>query len=166
MTAPSTISRGFSMIEVMVTIVVVAFGLLGLASLVMRGLQAGADSQNRTNAVKQTYDMADRMRANQPGVKAGSYNAITASTSCNTLLAAITNGTEPIVAPTTNKPSCSGTGVDYDTNCWHRDNIQQLPNGAGAVCKGSGNWYAIIVSWNENREANGNNRSFWITFQP
>lgn len=64
------------MIEVMVTIVVVAFGLLGLASLVLRGLQAGADSQFRTIAIKQTYDMADRMRGNPVDAKSDKYDGI------------------------------------------------------------------------------------------
>lgn len=86
--------RGFSMIEVMVTIVVVAFGLLGLASLVLRGLQAGADSQFRTLAIKQTYDMADRMRGNPVDAKAGNYDGIlpSGSPSCSSLLTAIKGG--------------------------------------------------------------------------
>lgn len=161
--------RGFSMIEVLVTIVIVAFGLLGLASLVFKGLQAGADSRNRTMAVKQTYDMADRMRANVTGVLAHGYENVTPSTSCGTLLAAIAadGSGNPIVSPVSSTPQCSGTGATYDTNCWQLANSQLLPNGTGAVCKSSSdNWYAIFVSWNEDRAASGNNRTFWIIFEP
>lgn len=163
--------RGFSMIEVMVTIVVVAFGLLGLASLVLRGIQASSDSQNRTIAVKQTYDMADRMRSNPAGVKNGEYNNIIpsgSSSSCGTLLSAIRSGGSgnPVVGAASSKPSCSGTGATYDGNCWLRSNMEALPKGAGAVCKeASENWYAVFVSWDESRTG-ATNKSFWITFEP
>ena len=170
MSAKIQSSRGFSMIEVMVTIVVVAFGLLGLASLVLRGLQAGSDSQNRTMAVKQTYDMADRMRSNPNGVKAGNYNNLIpsgSSSTCATLLSAIRNGgsgTPMVGAGST--PTCSGTGATYDNNCWQLTNRQQLPSGAGAVCKeATENWYAIFVSWDESRTG-ATNKTFWITFEP
>lgn len=173
MTTEIQSSRGFSMIEVMVTIVVVAFGLLGLASLVLRGLQAGSDSQNRTMAVKQTYDMADRMRANLTNVKTGNYDDLLpsgSSSSCATLLSAIRSGGSgtPIVGAGTSTPSCAGTGsgATYDNNCWQLANTQQLPHGAGAVCKeATENWYAIFVSWDESRTG-ATNKSFWITFEP
>jgi type IV pilus assembly protein PilV len=164
------LSRGFSMIEVMVTIVVVAFGLLGLASLVLRGLQAGSDSQNRTMAVKQTYDMADRMRSNPSGVKSGDYNDLLpsgSSSSCSTLLSAIRSGGSgtPVVGAGS-APTCTGTGATYDNNCWQLANTQQLPSGAGAVCKeATENWYAIFVSWDESRTG-ATNKTFWITFEP
>jgi type IV pilus assembly protein PilV len=161
--------HGFSMIEVMVTIVVVAFGLLGLASLVLRGLQAGADSQFRTLAIKQTYDMADRMRGNPVDAKADKYDGIlpSGSPSCSSLLSTIQGGGIPVVTTSsTTPPACSGTGVAFDRDCWQRANMTELPKGAGAVCKGAGaNWYAVIVSWDENRSGTAN-KSFWITFEP
>lgn len=163
--------KGFSLIEVMVTIVIVAFGLLGLASLVLRGLQAGMDSQNRTMAVKQTYDMADRMRSNPSAVKDRHYdNRLPAgsSSTCTQLLSAVRTGGSgtPIVAKGDGTDACSGSGAEYDANCWHLTNSQQLPNGAGAVCKeNSENWYAIFVSWDESRTGSAN-KTFWITFEP
>ena len=164
------------MIEVMVTIVVMAFGLLGLASLVLRGLQSGADSQFRTIAVKQAYDMADRMRGNPFDAKSGKYNAILpngSSSSCSDLLGKVRNYTPgadiPIVVAASAVPSCSGAvGAEFDSNCWQRANMENLPKGAGAVCKdttANSNWYAIIVSWDDNRSGSAN-KSFWITFEP
>lgn len=163
------LARGFSIIEVMVTIVVVAFGLLGLASLVLRGLQASADSQYRTLAVKLAYDMADRLRSNPAGVAAGNYNTIlpagTAST-CGSLLSLVRTAREPIVDIGSGTPSCSGTGATYDSNCWQAQARAALPNGTGAVCReATENWFAVIVSWDEGRTGLAN-RSFWITFEP
>ncbi len=152
------------------TIVVVAFGLLGLASLVLRGLQSGADSQFRTLAIKQTYDMADRMRGNPVDAKAVTasnyHEKITSvSPSCSDLLKTIKEGGIPVVTTSsTTPPACAGTGVAFDTSCWQRANMTELPKGAGQVCKDA-NWYAVIVSWDENRSGTAN-KSFWITFEP
>ena len=169
------------MIEVMVTIVVMAFGLLALACLVLRGLQAGADSQFRTIAVKQTYDMAERMRGNPVGAKSG--NTLTksppgyaeilpsgSSSTCSDLISKVKNPVPdiPIVVAASTVPACSGTGATFDSNCWQRANMQNLPKGAGAVCKDTtadSNWYAIIVSWDDNRSGSAN-KSLWITLEP
>lgn len=164
-------SRGFTLIEVMVTMIVVAFGLLGLASLVLRGLQVSADSQNRTIAVKQTYDMADRLRSNVTAVNLGDYNNVLpagSASTCANLLGAIRaggNGT-PLVGTGTSTPACTGSGSALEINCWQRANMQQLPGGAGAVCKeATEKWYAIFVSWDESRSG-VTNKTFWITFEP
>lgn len=169
------------MIEVMVTIVIVAFGLLGIASLVLRGLQAGSTSQVRSVAVSQAYDMAERMRANVSYVNSGSYNNVLpsgSSSSCSTMLAAITDtndSTIPIVGAPSSAPSavCPAPDTSDTTisvadqiNCWHETNYKSLPSGAGAVCRDTANrWYAIIVSWDESRSG-ANNKSFWTIIEP
>lgn len=172
MNSPLKLARGFSLIEVMVTIVVVAFGLLGLASLLLRGLQAGSTSQTRSVAVTQAYDMAERMRANLTYVNDGSYNEVlpeASSSNCTTLLSRITDNddsTIPIVGAPPSAPSCSGAGVAYEKNCWHDANYRNLPLGAGAICHSATNrWYAIIVSWDENRSGE-TNKSFWAIIEP
>lgn len=160
------------MIEVMVTIVVVAFGLLGLASLVLRGLQAGSTSQLRSIAVAQVYDMADRMRGNITAVGNNDFIDVlpsgTAST-CATMLSKITDTSDttfPLVAAGSSTPTCSGTGSARDINCWQAANASLLPKGSGAICKDALNkWYAVIVSWDEGKTGS-TNKSFWITFEP
>lgn len=57
-------SRGFSLVEVLVAMVVMAVGLLGIAGLYVDGLRAGRSSLYRTTAVTLAADMADRIRAN------------------------------------------------------------------------------------------------------
>lgn len=165
-------ARGFSLIEVMVTVVVVAFGLLGIAGLLLRGLQAGSTSQIRSLAVSQAYDMAERMRANLTYVNDGSYNDVLpagSSSSCSTLLSLITDNddsTMPIVAAPTSAPSCTGSGAAYEKSCWHATNYQSMPLGSGAICHNATNrWYAIIVSWDENRSG-ATNKSFWTIIEP
>jgi type IV pilus assembly protein PilV len=65
--ASSKIKRaqgGFSLIEVLVTMLVLAFGLLGVAGLMLGGVSNAANSESRSKASMLAADMADRMRAN------------------------------------------------------------------------------------------------------
>lgn len=61
-------SRGVTLIEVLVALVIVAVGLLGLAGLQVRGLSIQKDAHGRALATQLALDLADRMRANRvPG---------------------------------------------------------------------------------------------------
>jgi type IV pilus assembly protein PilV len=62
---------GFSLVEVLVALVVMAVGLLGIAGLYVEGLRAGRTSVYRSAAVTLASDMADRIRSNPLGNYAG-----------------------------------------------------------------------------------------------
>lgn len=63
----STIVRhsGFSLIEVLVTIIIVAVGLLGLAGLQARFLSSEMESYQRSQALSLVQEMAGRISANR-----------------------------------------------------------------------------------------------------
>ncbi len=56
--------RGLTMIEVLVTLVIVSIGLLGAAAMVINGLESNRNAYLRTQASIVGYDMADRIRSN------------------------------------------------------------------------------------------------------
>jgi len=58
--------RGFSMIEILITLVVVAFGLLGLASFTTRATALGVEATQRARAATLLADMGNRIAANRP----------------------------------------------------------------------------------------------------
>lgn len=60
-------SGGFTLVEVLVALVVLAVGLLGIAGLYVEGLRAGRTSVYRSAAVMLAADMADRIRLNPAG---------------------------------------------------------------------------------------------------
>jgi type IV pilus assembly protein PilV len=60
-------SKGFTLVEVLVALVVMAVGLLGIAALYVEGLRAGRTSMYRSVAVTLVSDMADRIRSNPAG---------------------------------------------------------------------------------------------------
>ena len=65
---------GFSLVELLVAILVLAIGLVGLAALQIAGVRSNQIAYYRSIATQFAYDMADRMRANPVGVADGAYN--------------------------------------------------------------------------------------------
>lgn len=60
--------NGFSMIEVLVTIVILMIGLLGLAGLQARALTSQMESYQRAQALILLKDIADRINANRKNI--------------------------------------------------------------------------------------------------
>lgn len=58
-------NRGFTLIEILVAVLIIATALLGLVGLQAAGLRNAVTSYNRTLATQLAYSMADRMRANR-----------------------------------------------------------------------------------------------------
>lgn len=142
---------GFTLLEVLVAIIVISIGLLGLAGLQARGMQANHSSMLRTIATYQAYDMADRMRANIMGVNNGNYNNLSGTPS------------DPGCVSTNCTPANMAT---TDLYSWNTSNAVLLPSGQGVVCldstpddgtqsspacDGLGTIYAIKVWWIDDR---------------
>ena len=121
--SPRAWQRGFTLIEVLITIVLLAIGLLGLAALQGFSLKNSHDSFYRSIASQQAYDIADRMVANQAGVIGGFYDNLTATPSNP---GCITSG-------------CSAANVAAtDYYQWQRANQVVLPGGSGTVTCAAG----------------------------
>lgn len=59
-------ARGFSMIEILISLVIVAFGLLGLAAFAAKSTQLGVDATQRARAAALLNDMSSRIASNKP----------------------------------------------------------------------------------------------------
>lgn len=62
--------RGMSLIEVLVSVLILGVGLLGIAAMQAMALRGGQSSMESTQAVMQTTGIIEAMRAN----RAGAYN--------------------------------------------------------------------------------------------
>lgn len=137
---------GFTLLEVLVAIVVLSLGLLGLAGLQAATLRNNQIAYYRAIAVQQTYDMADRIRANQAGATAGAYNALTAIIP-----------TDPDCVANT----CSSADMAVaDHSQWNNNNARMLPAGTGTVVAVAGGSFDITINWNENTEAGSTGQQF------
>jgi type IV pilus assembly protein PilV len=59
------LNRGFTLIEVLVTLVILTFGLLGIAGLMAKGQRISFEAYQRQQAVALASDIAERIRGNR-----------------------------------------------------------------------------------------------------
>lgn len=144
-------SRGFTLIEVLVAMLIIAIGILGIAALQYKGLQYNQDAYFRTQVNFLAYDIADRMRLNKS-------NAGTYATN-------LTNYSIPGTRPTGCTETGTGAvGASNDLACWKQELYDALPPGSIAdISDIGGGQYTISISWTD-RE--GNTHDIKYTFQP
>jgi len=67
---------GVSLLEVLIALVTIAIGIMGISAMQVRTMSAAADTDQRSVAMLKAQDLADRMRANRPGIAAylGNYD--------------------------------------------------------------------------------------------
>ncbi|GAC1305456.1 MAG: type IV pilus modification protein PilV [Steroidobacteraceae bacterium] len=87
---------GFTLVEVLVSLVVLSIGLLGMAKLVLVSSHSNDSAYMRSQATSLAYEMLDNMRANLGGATAHTYDTMmgampTAPTSCNGASAGCSN---------------------------------------------------------------------------
>jgi type IV pilus assembly protein PilV len=133
-------SKGISLIEVLVTLVILSFGLLGLAGLQLYSLQTNNSALMRSQATFLVMDMFDRMRLNRKEALDGDYdfNANVNLTSGDDFDATIPTGTSL---------------AEEDVNTWANLVSNTLPDGKGSIdCTNPGNSTCrVIVQWADTR---------------
>ena len=117
---------GFSLIEVMVTLVILSFGLLGISVLLVKGISNSSSSESMSKANLLVADMADRIRAN-PAVAKIPHNEY------------LRNYEAPM-------SSSSHTIAQNDMNEWLKSLQAQLPQGDGEITLDSST-LVIGVRW-------------------
>ena len=122
--APHRRQTGFSIIEVLVALLVLAIGLLGLAALQAQGLRFNHDAYVRSQATNLAYDIVDRMRANRANVAA--YTTPDPGLACD---------------PT-------DASINMDLSCWYESLDATLPGGDGLItANATANFYDVTVRW-------------------
>lgn len=83
MISPVKNQQGVGLIEVLVALVIVSFGVLGMAGLQLTGMKHGTNGFTRSKALILTENMATRMRINTTGVLNGAYAGFDSSADAN-----------------------------------------------------------------------------------
>jgi type IV pilus assembly protein PilV len=76
-------AAGFTIVEVLVSLVVLSIGLLGIAKLVLFSAHANDSAYLRSQATELAYEILDSMRANPTAAAAGNYNTTLAAAASN-----------------------------------------------------------------------------------
>lgn len=130
-------SSGFTLIEVLVAIIVLAMGLLGFAALQAVTLRNSQSAYNRSVATQLAYDIADRMRAN---------NVTAAPQYLSSTMAA--NAATAQATCTTTAGCTSNQMAENDLFEWNRG-VQLLPMGQSTIAV-VGGVYSVTINWDDN----------------
>lgn len=114
------------MIEVLVTVLILAIGLLGLAGLQSTSLRSNHSAMLRSQATVLAYDIVDRMRANRDAALDGDYDIALGNAGSGSSM------------------------VAGDLIAWKGNLDAMLPEGDGAVER-DGNNFTITVQWDDSR---------------
>jgi type IV pilus assembly protein PilV len=146
---------GFSMIEILITLVIIATALLGTAGLQLYAMKVGQSSQFRTQAIFLASDIAERMEANKLGATAGNYVVATASS-----VSAAT--------PDCALNPCSPSNLaNWDISQWEASVAVLLTQPVWSVTQtvaGNPSTYQIVIQWTDRSvDKNLRNETFRYT---
>lgn len=135
--------RGFTLLEVLVALLVLAIGLLGLAGLMVQGLRFNHDAYVRSQATFLAYDLLERMRLNRD--QAAAYAGGDPGGVCN-------DPANPIAL--------------NDRICWHAQVAATLPGGTATVAAAANNTYTVTIQWLDRNSGNMRAQTFSTVIPP
>ncbi|MBF0190704.1 MAG: type IV pilus modification protein PilV [Magnetococcales bacterium] len=133
---------GFTLLEVLITLVIVAVGLLGLAKLQLNAIRFTQSAQLRTQALLLGHDILERMRTNRTMALNGAY----------------TIGFEalhPDPSDCQATPCTPAQMAAHDLTRWKQDLASLLPDGDGEISRidsgGQESLFHIAIRWDDDR---------------
>ncbi len=132
-------SRGFTLLEVLVALVVLSIGLLGLSGMQTTSLRNNHSAFLRSQATVVTNDILDRMRANRDSALDGDYDLLYTETPA-------TSGCSGT--------ACSATDVANRNLGEWRSFVARLPEGEGQVTFPTAGVAEVRVRWADTRDVN------------
>lgn len=125
--------RGFTLIETLVTILILSLGLLGFAGLLTKSIVANRQAFYRSQATFLAHDIAERMRANRAEAVAGGYNTALKSAVSTTSFAG------------------------QDTADWKINVAGYLPEGDAIVSVDAFGNVGVAIHWNDANDGTSKN---------
>lgn len=150
-----TKNNGFTLIEVLVSTVVLSIGLLGLAGLQANNLKNNQSAYFRSQATQLAYDIADKMRAN-------------ASASNNYLSShmAVSAATQQTACTTVSSTCTHAKMAENDLYELKTALATALPGGTASITTAS-NVFTVTINWDDNHDGsiNTTDPNFQMSFQ-
>ena len=129
--------RGFTMLEILITLAIITIWLLGSANVQTFALKLNKAAQFRTQAVMLASEMAERIEANKLAALTGAYvysgGVVSSSLDCTTA-------------------TCAANDLrDFDLAEWTTRLAATLPSGTATITPDTNTPinYTILVSWTD-----------------
>jgi type IV pilus assembly protein PilV len=131
--------RGMTLIEVLVSVLILAIGLLGAAAIQLNALRYTDSATLSSQASFIAYDMMDRIRANVDGNAAG-------------------NGSTDVLAlyelrNASSAPAGNLADARVQDLADFRANVEGLPGGTGSINVEPNRFVTVTVGWDDTRAA-------------
>ncbi len=146
-------SAGFTLLEILIALLIVSIGLLGVATLQIRGQQFNQVSYLRTQATLLGYDLMDRIRTNYA---INSENSNMATYNVPTFVNVGPSGIIGQPITTCDTGQCNSTALmNYDLDNWFYYLRDTLPKGETKIVpksqnsNGVTNKYEISIRWKD-----------------
>ena len=150
--------KGFILIETLVAVIILAIGLLGMASMQVAGLKNNNSAYTRTQATYLAYDIIDRIRNNPEG----DYSMAMGSTP-GEVGGSVALGLCDFTIATDTLNCNGGQLAAFDQASWVQDITNVLPDGKGGITVGTDDrTHTISIKWLD-KEGTGTDQ--YVTFQ-
>jgi type IV pilus assembly protein PilV len=124
------LQRGFSLVEVLISIIVLSFGMLGMVGLQAASLQANRDSRLHSTAVRLGEEMGEMMRSNKA-------TAVLTTAAANPYLVSSLTASSPNCGFPTSSAACATAFAvaQRDVYEWLQRVNSELPGARVAICE-------------------------------
>jgi len=151
-------SAGFSLIEVLVAVFVLAIGVIGAGGMQLTAMRSGTQSAFLSSAVQLAAELADKMRANSTSMKQDSAD--------NPYLSIdFQDSPEAAAAPSKfcYADACNSRELaQFDIHQWQRRLAAALPNARALVCRDAEPWNSAAQSFTWDCSGGAGNSSLVI----
>jgi len=135
--------KGFTLVEVLVSLLVFSIGLLGLAALQLQSLKFNQSAYQRSQASLMAYDILDRMRSNVLAARNGNYNIGLNDAGITTTCTGISS-------------TCTSAELaEFDKFEWKQALSLTLPQGDGSIQESipatTPATFVITIEWSDDR---------------
>lgn len=127
-------ARGYSLIEVLLTLLIVGVGILGLSAANLAALRARGLSSLESTATQLASDMMERLRAQAPLARNGAFNR---------------DFTAPLPAPN------SADAATRELSAWLAQLQTKLPSGMAAIAVAPDGRAQVMLQWNATPSGTG-----------
>lgn len=147
---PKANANGYYLLELLISLVIISFGLLGIAGLLITAHRASSSSYLNQQAQQSVYNIIDRIHANRTAAVNGNYNVSNL----------VTSGAPTL--PKAPSKTCLGSGTSfncsasematYDLWYWLNYDVGSLPNGAASITtsvNGTNTLLTVTVQWDD-----------------
>jgi len=163
----SRLSRasGSTLIEVLVSVLVLSFGMLGMAGVQGVSLRGNQAAYYRTMATIYSADIIERMRANISAVQGGGYDDVAGGATASCFTAAGCLDVQLAAQDILDWSATVAAGFPLGAAVVCLDSTPTDGTAAANACDGAGSIYAIKLWWDDDRDGTAD-QGFRTTFQP